>query len=83
MQLLQQMLQTGQLASFIDDLAEIVHEERLHEMRWDFWIHRIYDKTFDQYVKECEGQKPEAVNMNTVETTVKNSMKILENFKLN
>lgn len=86
MELLQQMLQAGQLCDFINDLAGIIQDERIYEMRWDSWLHKIHNMEFDQYVKECEKQmtkQPEKADMNSVETTVKNSMKILESFKLN
>lgn len=82
MMLLEQMLQAGRLAEFIDELGQIMWQEKLHDMRWDYWLHHVIDKTFDEYVQECElaMQQTETSGKGNLEATVKHSYEMMENF---
>lgn len=77
--LLNQMLQAGKMCEFIVKINDITAEEK----HWDFYLHKVFDKSFADYLKEVEEPKmPETADMKQVETTVKNSMNILENFNM-
>ena len=77
--LLNQMLQAGKMCEFIVEINEFAAEEK----HWDFYLHKVFDKSFADYLKEVEEPKmPETADMKQVETTVKNSMNILENFNI-
>lgn len=79
MMLLNQMLQAGKMCEFIVEINDITAEEK----HWDFYLHKVFDKSFADYLKEVEEPKmPETADMKQVETTVKNSMNILENFNM-
>ena len=82
MMLLQQMLQTGDFSQFIDELGQIMWQEKANEQRWDFWLHRVYDRSFEDYVNDCEAamQQAEASENVNIETTVKTSFEMMENF---
>lgn len=82
MELLQQMLQTGDFSQFIDDLGQIMWQEKADKQRWDFWLHRVYDRSFEDYLNDCEAamQQEEASENVNLETTVKNSFEMMENF---
>ena len=82
MMLLQQMLQTGDFSQFIDDLGQIMWQEKANEQRWDFWLHRVYDRSFDDYVNDCETamKQEEASGNANLETTVKQNFEMMENF---
>ena len=59
------------------------NEEVKEEAHWEFYLHKVFDKSFADYLKEVEEPKmPETADMKQVETTVKNSMNILENFNM-
>ena len=80
--LLEQMFQTGRLAEFIDELRQIMWQEKANEQRWDFWLHRVYDRSFDDYVNDCEAamKQEEASGNANLETTVKQNFEMMENF---
>lgn len=83
MMLLNQMLQAGRMCEFIDKIIDIKNEEVKEETRWEFYLHKVFDKSFADYLKEVEEPKMlETADMKQVETTVKNSMNILENFNM-
>lgn len=82
MMLLEQMLQTGRLAEFIDEIGQLMWQEKADKQRWDFWLHRVFDMTFGEYVQLCEDsmQQNESSEKNDIEATVKHSYEMMENF---
>ncbi len=75
--LLDQMLQAGRMCEFIVEVNDITADEK----HWDFYLHKVFDKSFADYLKEAQKPaEPETADMKQVETTVKNSMNILDTF---
>lgn len=73
----------GRLSEYINGVIDAKNEETREKAQWEFYLHKVFDKTFSEYLKEVE--KPatiEVADMKEVETTVKNSMDILKNFNL-
>ena len=80
LELLQQMFETGQLCDFIDELGGIIWEEKAHKERWEFWLHRVYDMDFNEYVQACERtvkHEPETIDKDRMTEIVKHSLEIL------
>ena len=82
MMLLEQMFQAGRLAEFIDEIGQIVWQEKANEQRWDYWLHRVFDMTFDEYVQLCEDSIKQngSSEKNDIEATVKHSYEMMGNF---
>lgn len=82
MMLLEQMLQAGRLTEFIDEIGQLMWQEKADKQRWDFWLHRVFDMTFGEYVQLCEDsmQQNESSEKNDIEATVKHSYEMMEKF---
>ena len=82
MMLLEQMLQAGRLAEFIDELGQLMWQEKADKQRWDFWLHRVDSMSFEEYVQLCEDsmKQNESSEKNDIEATVKHSFDMMENF---
>ena len=82
MMLLEQMLQAGRLAEFIDELGQLMWQEKADKQRWDFWLHRVDNMSFEEYVQMCEEslKQKESSEKNDIEATVKHSYEMIENF---
>lgn len=82
MMLLEQVLQAGRLAEFIDELGQIIWQEKADEQRWDYWLHRVDSVSFEEYVQLCEDsmKQSEESGTNDIEATVKHSYEMMENF---
>ena len=55
--LLDGLIMTNSLNSFVDDFFDFVNEER----NWEFFLHKVYDQSWSDFVKEIEqsgNQKP-------------------------
>lgn len=83
MMLLNHYICSGRLCEFIDEYINIVNKERSDEKNWEYFLHKIFDKSYNDFLKEVEPpEEPEEVDMEQVETTVQNSMKILDSLSI-
>ena len=80
MMLLEQVLQTGRLADFIDELGQLMWQEKADKQRWDFWLHRVDSMSFEEYVQLCEDPMKQPEGPGNLETTIKHSYEMMENF---
>ena len=75
------MIQANKFGEFVDSFIRKIHKEKNEKLTWEFYIHRIYDKSFNEFK---EGLKNDAENQNMsqedVETTINSSINILNNF---
>ena len=55
--LLDNLIITNSLNSFVDDFFDFVNEER----NWEFFLHKVYDKSWSEFsddIEQLENQKP-------------------------
>lgn len=73
------MIRTGRFCEFVGNLWVTDSTERNDREIWEFFLHRIFDKSFDEFKEEL---RINAMNRNmsarTFETTINESMKILQ-----
>ena len=75
------MIQTGRFHEFVSSFMKTVNKEKEDQLDWEFFLHKVYDKTFSEFKEEISTNK-ENQNMpvGTIEATVKDSLSILNNF---
>lgn len=59
--LLDGLIMTNSLNSFVYDFFDFIIEERKEKTEWEFFLHKIYDKSWSEFSKEIEqseNQKP-------------------------
>ena len=75
------MILSGRFHEFVISFWNSTQKERNEEKSWEFYLHRVFEGSFDDFMK---AQKTEADHRNmserTIETTINESMKILNNF---
>ena len=75
------MILTGRFREFVDSLWNTDEKEKNDQEVWEFFLHRVFDKSFDSFKEEL---RINAANRNlserTIETTINHSMNILQNF---
>ena len=72
--LLDGLIQTNSLNSFIDDFIDFVKEDN----EWEFFLHKIYDKSWSEFrssIKQSDNQEPIDLG-----ATLVKSKNILNNF---
>jgi len=78
LELLQQMVEIGQLADFINELVQIRNEELQEKTMWEYYLHRVYDMSFEEFMKQTkEPEAPETMGKDRMVEIVKDSLDIL------
>lgn len=80
---MEQMILTKQFNAWVHSVVDISNKAMQEKTQWEYYIHRIYDKTFEAFVSENEKKQhetSETIDEETLETTVKKSMDILASF---
>lgn len=83
--ILEQMIRTQRFSEFINEFVRIQNEELEDRTQWEFWLHRVFDKSWAQFLEVVEGNNSVAENMPTqdeLEQTVMESKKIFSDFCL-
>lgn len=55
--ILDEFARLKQLHEFVVKTLTRIAEEKTNDIRWEYWLHRVFDRTFEEYVRQCE--KPE------------------------
>lgn len=83
--ILEQMIRTQRFSEFINEFVRIQNEELEDRTQWEFWLHRVFDKTWSQFLEVVEGNNSVDEKMPTqdeLEHTVMESKKIFSDFCL-
>ena len=76
--LLDGLILTNSLNNFVDDFFDFIIEERKEKSEWEFFLHKVYDQSWSDFVKEIEqseNQKPIDLG-----ATIVKSKNMLNNF---
>ena len=73
--LLDEVIAAGQLSEFID----LVIKKREEERDWEYYLHRIFDKSFNDFVNEMETETQTRQTFD-VETTLQDSISMMTDF---
>lgn len=80
--MLDEFIRLHQLHDFVIEILKTIADEKVHEARWQFYLHKVYDITFDEYVRRCELSQKEEEYMTHEEigNVINESKKMLEGF---
>ena len=76
--LLDQLILTNSLSGYIDDLFTIISEEKQEQTMWEFFLHKVYDKTWKEFCDETKISN-DTKDVDIGETIIK-SKTMLSNF---
>lgn len=82
--LLDKMILTHRFHEFVGEFVKLHNEEIEDSTAWELWLHRIFDRDFKDFKaalngEQAPGDTPSAAEL---ESTVRDSMKILSDFRL-
>ena len=76
--LLDNLIANASLSTFIDDFFKFIGEEKQEETTWEFFLHKVFDKSWKEFCEEIEStNKAEKIDIGA---TIKKSHDILNNF---
>ena len=77
---LDEFIRLHQLHEFTVEILKTIADEKVHEVRWQFYLHKVYGKSWEDFLKSCEQPKEAEVSQEQIKTTVDESRNILEGF---
>ena len=82
--LLDKMILTRRFNEFVTEFVKLHNEEVEDSTAWDFWLHRIFDMDFKDFKAALNGEQApgEAPSAAELESTVRDSMIMLQDFRL-
>ena len=82
MVILNKMIQARRLNEFIREFVKIKNQELEDQTRWEFWLHRVFDMTFKEFLSKTEqaAETEEVLPDEVLQATVLESMGIINGF---
>ena len=82
MVILDKMIKAKRLTEFIREFIKIKNQELEEQMRWEYWLHRVFDMTFKEYLSKTEqaAETEEVLPDEVLQATVLESMGIINGF---
>ena len=75
------IISTHRFAEWVNEFLDITYEENEDEALWEFFLHKVHDKSFSGFLKECKKPKEaEPVDAETTASTIKESYDMLAGF---
>ena len=76
--LLDGLILTNSLNKYVDDFFDFIIEERKEKSEWEFFLHKVYDQSWSDFVKSIEqSENQEPIDLGA---TLNKSKNILNNF---
>lgn len=76
------MIQTGRFYEFVVEFVKTSNKEKEEQQNWEFFLHKVWEGTYGEFKKDIEvNRENQKMSATKIETTVKDSLKILGNFK--
>lgn len=69
------LISSGRFSEGVSEIYSFSNEDK----EWDFFLHKVFDKSFDDFRKETLSQ-PQKMTSEDFETTVNNSKSMLQGF---
>lgn len=80
MNLLQQMLAVGQFSEFISEVIRIRNNEEDEKYMWEYYLHRVFDKSFKEFMNDAKTVPDPEASKGELETTIRDNFEMMENF---
>lgn len=78
------MIETGRFEEFVVNFVDTINQENKDKTLWDVYLHRVTDMTYSEFLEKIENEeKLQNMTEETIETTVQESLNILQNFNPN
>lgn len=75
--LLNQMIRTGRLYEFVDEIITIRNEETEDQALWECWLHKDFERSFAEFLEAVKESNKPAATEEELTTIVKQSAEIL------
>lgn len=80
--ILDEFIRLQQLHEFVVEIIGKIASEKVREARWQYYLHRVYDMSFEEYVRRCEKPEKEDQGMThkEIRNIINDSKRMVEGF---
>ena len=80
--ILDDFIRLGQLHDFVLEILKTIAEEKVHDARWQYYLHKVFDMSFEEYVQKCEQPQNQEKEMSNQEigNVINESKMMLDGF---
>ena len=81
--LLDRMIQSRRLDAFVKGFVDIHNEELEDRTQWEFYLHKVFDMTWTDFINAVKSSKNEnqgTLSQEDLESTVNDSLAIINGF---
>lgn len=80
--LLDNFIQIQQLHEFTLTILDTIAEEKVQDARWEYYLHKVFDISFEEYVRRCENkaQDKKEMSLEQIGEVVSESRNILKGY---
>ena len=81
--LLDEFIRLQQLHEFTIEILKTIAEEKVHDARWQYYLHKVFDSiSFEEYVRRCEQpqQQGQGMTHEQIGNVINESKLMLEGF---
>lgn len=65
--MLDEFIQLGQLHDFVTEVMKSIVEERDEKIKWEFFLHKVFDKTYEEFLNGVPEEKETSKGMSEEE----------------
>ena len=67
---------------FVTETLKTIADEKIHDIRWQFYLHKVFDMTFEDFMRKCEQPQHEGSGMSheDIGNIINDSRKMLDGF---
>ena len=69
--ILDKMIRARRLTEFVREVLTIRNKEMIDQARWEFWLHKVFEMSFAEYLSTVEGTE-EVLSEELVSETMQN-----------
>ena len=77
---LDEVIRTSRFSDFVITFLDLRAEEKEEKELWEFFLHKVYGKSWNKFVQENTTPKPKPEKIVNVEATINKSYVILNGF---
>lgn len=61
--LLDEFIHLEQLHDFFLEITDVMYQEKVEKYRWEYYLHKVFDKSYDDYIKSITSEEQESQSM--------------------
>lgn len=82
--ILDDFIRLQQVCEFVVETLTMIAEERIRDQRWEYWLHRVFDMSFEEYLRLCDEPKhsKETINHKEIGSIISDSKMLVNGLSI-